>query len=121
MVQLIGTGIAPRLRLTPGAIALRSPQDWCSPERTLKLTNLDKYVEIAISGVTLLDEESGDFYIDDDECSGTALAPAQSCSVLISFCPSFMGVQYDILEITDDATGNPQQVKITGRGAPPLF
>ncbi|HUO04133.1 MAG TPA: sialidase family protein [Candidatus Binataceae bacterium] len=115
-IGLSGTGVAPKLKIKPTSLSLASVVEDCSPDKQFTLTNSDKFAGVAIESVDLPDSEFSEFYIDDDECSGSVLESGQSCIVLVTFCPSESGLQRDTIEVIDDAAGSPQHVKLTGSG-----
>jgi hypothetical protein len=64
-----------------------------------------------------------DFTQVSDGCSGLTLAAGTSCSVSISFSPTASGTRSATFILTDNASGSPQSVPITGTGSgenPPL-
>lgn len=48
---------------------------------------------------------------------GTGLAPGASCTVSVTFTPTTTGAKSATLSITDNATGSPQTVTLSGTGA----
>jgi hypothetical protein len=63
------------------------------------------FVSIALTGQ----------YSDTTTC-GATLAGNASCTVNISFAPTALGVQNGTLTVTDNATGSPQTVSLSGTG-----
>jgi hypothetical protein len=51
-----------------------------------------------------------------DNCSGTNLAPAASCTINVTFTPSIAGLLTGTLSVVDNATTNPQTAALTGVG-----
>jgi hypothetical protein len=62
---------------------------------------------------------SGDFTLNDNACLAlnNTLGVGQSCVVSVTFNPTASGTRTASLSITDNATGSPQTVALTGTGA----
>jgi len=61
---------------------------------------------------------SGDYLETDDCTSSSPIAPTAHCTVNVSFLPTATGTRTGTLSITDDASGSPQTVSLTGIGDP---
>ncbi len=72
-----------------------------------------------ISTVLLSGVNATDFAIVSDTCTGTALAVNATCSAGVTFTPSATGSRQATLQITDNATGSPQSVSLSGTGIAP--
>ncbi len=48
--------------------------------------------------------------------NGTNLAPGATCEIKVSFTPTQTGVRTGSLNFTDNASGSPQSVSLTGTG-----
>ena len=48
--------------------------------------------------------------------SPAILAAGASCKISVTFTPSVLGLRTDTLSITDDASGSPQTVRLSGNG-----
>lgn len=59
---------------------------------------------------------SSDFGISSDGCSGLALQPAASCSVILFYKPSVTGPETGTLTLADNAAGGPHTVALSGTG-----
>ena len=57
----------------------------------------------------------GDYAIQSNTC-GAQLAAGNNCSLTVAFTPTAKGTRTGILQLTDNATNNPQQVALTGIG-----
>jgi hypothetical protein len=55
-------------------------------------------------------------FAETDNCVGAALLPGESCSIQVSFLPTAIGATTGTLTVTDNATGNPQSVSLSGTG-----
>ncbi len=58
---------------------------------------------------------TGDYAVQSNTC-GAQLAAGNNCTLTIAFTPTAKSARTGILQITDNATNNPQQVKLTGTG-----
>jgi hypothetical protein len=71
---------------------------------------------VTINSVSLTD--SSDFEINSQSCSGRTLNNGGSCSVTVSFTPQAVGPLQANLVITDDGTGSPRIIPLSGTGTP---
>ena len=67
-------------------------------------------VTLTISSIST----SGD-YAQSNNC-GTSLAAGVSCTINVTFTPTTTGTRTGTLTVTDDASGSPQTVSLTGTG-----
>ena len=71
--------------------------------------------DIMITGTNGL--ESEEFFIEDDTCTGSVLAPSESCEIQVDFWPFEEGAKSATLSIpSDDPDENPVDVSLTGQG-----
>ena len=83
-----------------------------SPVQTITLSNPGKAsLTITLVGI------SGDF-TQTNTC-GTSLTAGTSCVLTVTFTPATTGALGGTLSITDNASGSPQQVALTGTGVSP--
>ena len=80
-----------------------------SPPQATILTNTGS-AALSISGIVA----SGDF-AQSNTC-GTSLAAGASCSITATFTPTAAGARTGSITITDNASGSPQHVTLTGTG-----
>jgi hypothetical protein len=80
-----------------------------SSAQTVTVTNTGS-ASVSIGGVAT----SGQF-AETNNC-GSSLAVGASCAVNVSFAPTSSGTQNGTLTISDNASGSPQTVSLTGRG-----
>ena len=71
---------------------------------------------LTVTGVGLSGTNVGDFSIVSDGCSGDVLTPNQNCVVGIRFAPALGGTRTATASVTDNATGSPQTIGISGLG-----
>ncbi len=80
-----------------------------SAAQTITLTN-EGDATLNISSIAASAE-----YAQTNSCAAT-LAPAANCAISVTFAPAATGFRPGTLIITDDATGGPQSVSLTGIG-----
>ncbi|MEO8725869.1 MAG: choice-of-anchor D domain-containing protein, partial [Acidobacteriaceae bacterium] len=81
-----------------------------TPNRTLTLTN-GQSVPLNISSVTI----TGDYARNGGTCAAT-LAARRSCTILVNFTPTAVGVRPGTVTVADDGVGSPQSASLTGSG-----
>ena len=64
---------------------------------------------------------SGDFAISSDGCSGTTVAPGDTCTIDVTFTPTQTGSLSGTLTISDNAADSPQQISLSGTGIQPVL
>ena len=74
---------------------------------------------LAISGVALASGNTTDFATQSDSCTGANLLAGQTCSVQARFSPTATGSRATVLRFTDNASGSPHDVALTGTGVAP--
>jgi hypothetical protein len=109
-VALSGTGAVPTISLTPTTLTFAS-QAVGTPSaiQTVTLTNTGA-VPVTIAQVSY----SGDFS-ETSNCIAT-IAAGGTCQVSVVFTPTISGKRSGVLSISDNATGSPQTVALTGTG-----
>ena len=120
-VSLTGTGTAlpPVLSATvsPGSLNFAAQtQGTSSTPQQVTLTNTGN-AALTISGISV----TGDF--SQTNTCGQGLAAAASCVFNVTFNPTGVDARTGFLNITDNASGSPQTVSLTGTGsaiAPPI-
>ena len=71
---------------------------------------------LTISTVTISGTNAGDFAKSADTCTGATVTPNSTCAVSVTFTPSATGSRSASLSFTDNASGSPQTVGLTGTG-----
>lgn len=71
---------------------------------------------LTISSVDVTGTNSGDFAVSSDSCTGANVAATSTCGVSVKFTPSTTAAESASLQFTDNATGSPQSVALTGTG-----
>jgi hypothetical protein len=112
-VALSGTGTAapmPQLVITPLSLAFGS--------QTVGTTSSQQPATLSNTGDAPLQIQSitaSTGFAATNSC-GTSLAPGASCTLLITFSPVAAGSQSGTLSISDNASGSPQTVALSGIG-----
>lgn len=117
-VSLNGTGVTPATTISLSASSLAFGQEnmtATSVPQTITLSNTGK-VTLSISNLTVAGANPGDF-AQANTCGATVAAGA-NCSLSVTFAPTAMGSRIASISISDNASGSPQTVSLTGTGVP---
>jgi hypothetical protein len=119
-VSLTGTGVAPVVSFG-GTTALTysgQPVGTTSTVQSVTLTNTGN-AALAITGIAITGANSGDF-AQTNTCpaSPATLAAGSNCTISVTFDPTATGARNASLAVTDDASGSPQAISLTGTGTP---
>jgi len=111
------TASAPVVSLSPTSLSFGNQQvNTSSTVRTVTLTNSGN-ATLTIHSIALSGPQGGDFR-QQNTCphsSGT-LAAGASCTIDVTFTPTAEGGRSASLSITDNASGSPQSVALSGTG-----
>ncbi|MGA3229559.1 MAG: choice-of-anchor D domain-containing protein, partial [Candidatus Binatus sp.] len=111
-VSLSGKGILLRPTFSPTHLSFgEQPLDVPSAAQTITLTN-PNLVPLSVTSVV----PSGDFTTTNDNCSGTQVAAAGTCTFGVIFTPSQTGVRESKIIVTDDAYIPTQSITVVGVG-----
>ena len=119
-VALSGSGTtasAPVVSLSPTSLSFGNQQvHTTSAVRAVKLTNSGD-AALTIHSIGLSGSNSGDFGQQNTWPSGSStLAAGASCTIRVTFTPTAEGIRSASLTITDNASGSPQSVALSGTG-----
>jgi hypothetical protein len=113
-VSLAGTGSA-----TSASIATLAPTSLTFAAQQVGTTGAAQAVSLTNSGTTALTISgivvTGD-YSQTNNCPAS-LAAGSACAINVTFAPTTVGTRAGTLTISDNATGSPQTVSITGSGS----
>jgi beta-glucanase (GH16 family) len=114
-VSLTGTGTAVVASLSPRSLTFGSESlHTASSPQVVTLHNTGsavlKIARIGFSGADTTD------FTQVDTC-GASVAAGNTCTIVVLFTPSAIGTPVASLSITDNASGGPQRVSLTGAGA----
>ncbi len=113
---LTGTGVAASttIKITPTSLAFSDQAVGQTTSRalTIVVTNTGN-VPVIIDRVV----ESGDFRVTSNGCTTLAFrTPDSTCNISVVFTPTAVGARTGSITITDNATGSPQIVTLSGNG-----
>ena len=111
---LKGTGAA----AAANSISL-SPTSMAFPNTVVGATSAAQVVTVTNTGSATVSltsiASSGSSFFELNNC-GTTLASKATCSIYVGFKPTATGAQTGTILVTDNATGSPQKVTLTGTG-----
>ena len=109
---LVGTGqtALPVVSLTPTSLAFGNVAVNRTSNLTATLTNTGT-ASLTISSITA----SGTYFSQTNNC-GASLAPNASCTINAMFTPLALGAQTGSVTITDNASGSPHTISLSGTG-----
>jgi len=114
-VALAGIGTAAN---TTGTISV-SPTSLAFGSQVLNTASAGKAITVTNTGsvnVTVSSVAASGAYSETGTCSGATLTPGQTCTITVGFTPVVTGATTGTITITDNATGTPQIVNLTGSG-----
>ncbi len=115
-VALSGNGIAPpapAVSLTPPSLTFSAQSGNTSTAQTVTLKNTGN-ASLTISGISITGTNPTDF-AETNTC-GSSLAAGISCSISVTFTPASVNSFSATLSVTDNATGSPHTVTLSGTG-----
>ena len=116
-VALTGTGTAPAVAFSPTSLSFGNQSvGTSSTAKPVTMTNSGTAI-LTITLIKITGTNSGDFS-QTNNC-GTSLAAGASCTLNLTFKPTATGTRSASLSVTDNATGSPQKVSLTGTGTAP--
>jgi len=114
-VSLAGTGVsAPVANISPASLTFSAQfVGTASAPQTVTLSN-PGVVAVAVASIAISGTDAGDFS-QTNNC-GTSVAPGASCAINVTFTPATTGPRSRTaaLTITDDVSGSPQIISLTG-------
>jgi hypothetical protein len=116
----VGSGSGTTVTLTPtslnfGAVAVAVT----SPVQRVTLKNTGT-AALAISSIAITGTNSAEFAKTATTC-GASLAVKAACTISVDFKPAATGVRSAAISITDNGSGSPQQVPLSGTGTTAKF
>jgi uncharacterized repeat protein (TIGR03803 family) len=108
------TGVGTTAKLTPAGVNFGAlATGLTSAVKTVTLKNIGT-ASLTISGIAIAGTDPGDFA--ETTTCGASLAAAASCTISVTFKPTTTGARSATLDVTDNASGSPQPVSLTGIG-----
>jgi hypothetical protein len=116
-ISLSGTGGTPTADLSGASLTFGNQVvNTPSAAQTVTLTN-NGNVALGITGIAVSGTNSGDF-AQTNTCGGS-VAVGANCTISVTFAPGASGTRTASMTITDNATGSPQSISLTGTGLAP--
>ena len=113
-VSLSGTGTAALVSLSPTTLAFgNQPVDVTSTAQTVTLSNTGN-ATLSIGSLAVTGTNASDF-AQANTC-GSSLAAGANCTIAVMFTPSVTGTVAASLSISDNSSGRPQTVSLSGAG-----
>lgn len=114
-VALTGTGTSPAISLSPNNLSFGNEAvGTTSQPQPITLTNTGSSA-LTISGIAA---SAG--FTQTSNC-GASVAAGSSCTINVSFAPTMAGTTSGTISVTDNATGSPQTVSLSGTGTSPTI
>ncbi|WP_263356052.1 choice-of-anchor D domain-containing protein [Acidicapsa ligni] len=116
-VALKGTAVAsvtPSVTLTPTTIAFPSTIIGVTTDAQIVILKNTSSAAVTISSIVLGGTNPADF-VELSSC-GTSLAASATCNIYIAFKPVAAAAYSATVSVTDNATGSPQKITLTGTG-----
>jgi hypothetical protein len=108
------TVTSPIVSLSPTSLAfVNQPVDMTSSAQTVTLSNTGN-ATLSITSLALTGTNASDF--GQSNTCGSSLAAGANCTIAVMFTPSASGTEAASLSITDNASGSPQTVSLSGTG-----
>ncbi|MBV9303612.1 MAG: choice-of-anchor D domain-containing protein [Acidobacteriaceae bacterium] len=112
-ISLTGTGVAPAVSLSKTSLTFASQLvGTTSSAQPVTLTNTGTGT-LTISSIAA----TGD-YAETNTC-GSSVAAGGNCTINVTFHPTATGTRTGTVAITDNASGSPQSISLTGTGVAP--
>lgn len=110
----IPAGSPPSIAFNPSSLDFGTQRVGTTATKTITVTN-NGQTDLNISAVSFAAPSV--YSPTGNTCVGTAVHAGQSCSVTVQFAPTLDASYTGTMNFTDDASGSPQQVAITGIGS----
>lgn len=108
---------APSAAISPSSLNFSSEnQGSTSPVQNVTLNNSGN-AALSITGISVDGGNPGDF-AETTSC-GSSVAAGANCAISVTFTPTTAGPRSATLNVSDNSTGSPQLVNLTGTGLPP--
>jgi hypothetical protein len=115
-IALTGTGVATAavVVLNPTSLTFASQNTGTtSAAKTVLLTNTGN-ATLTITGIAVGGANAGDF--SETNTCGASVAAAGTCTISVTFAPTAAGARAAAVMLTDNASGSPQTIPLTGTG-----
>ncbi len=117
-IAITGTGTSPKLTFSASSLAFAAtPVGTAAKSQVLTLKNAGTEA-LSITGIAVTGTNESSFSI--TKTCGSNLAVSASCTVTVTFKPAATGALKAEVRVTDNSTGSPQYIPLTGTGAAPV-
>jgi len=117
-LNLVGTGTAPVVGLSATTLTFGSQTVGASsPAQTVTLSNTGN-AGLSIAGLAVTGTNAGDF-AQTNTCANP-VAAGGNCTISVTFTPTASGSRTASVSISDNASGSPQMVALSGTGSTPM-
>ena len=117
-LNLVGTGTAPVVGLSATTLTFGSQTVGASsPAQTVTLSNTGN-AGLSIAGLAVTGTNAGDF-AQTNTCA-SPVAAGGNCTISVTFTPAASGGRTASVSISDNASGSPQMVALSGTGSTPM-
>jgi hypothetical protein len=116
IVELTGTGVVPEASLSQTSLPFGNVTVGNTTAQPISLQNVGS-AALTITGFSITGTNSTDF-AETNNC-GSSLSAGGSCTINLMFAPTASGSRTATLAVSDDASGSPQLVTLTGVGTDP--
>jgi len=117
-VALTGTGVAPVVTLGGSSISFGNQIVGMSSSVQMVTLSNTGTATLTISSIAITGTNSGDF--SQTNTCGASVAAGANCSISVTFKPTATGSRAASVTITDNASGSPQSVSLSGTGIAPV-
>ena len=120
-VTLTGTGNgtpppAPAITFVPGTMNFPATNKVSSSAPSSVTVTNSGNAPLTISSILLGGKNPADFSAPSTNCIGASVAPGNSCTITEIFTPAVEGARQATLTFTDNASGSPHSINLTGTG-----
>jgi hypothetical protein len=119
-ITLTGTGVNPSTAVTffPAALTFGAEVAGLGgAPQIASVTNIGVN-PVTITGIASTDTTQ--FPVRQTTCTGATLTMGQSCLIYVAFAPASAGSPSAFIQVTDNASGSPQKLPVSGTGNPRL-
>jgi hypothetical protein len=110
VVSLSGNGVAPGVMLSTTSLVFPDqPQGTTSSPLPVTLTNT------GTSALNIASIVSAGDFAQTNDC-GSVVGVGARCTISVTFTPTQLGAESGSVTVTDDATGSPQVISLSGNG-----
>jgi sugar lactone lactonase YvrE len=117
-ISLSGTGVQPAVGLSASSLTFGATNVGSSSAmQSVTLTNTGNG-PLSITGIAVTGTNAVAFVFTNN--CGTSVAPGASCAIQGHFAPTATGAMAAAVTITDNASGSPQSIELSGTGVAPV-